>query len=97
MVPGLHFNLGPFGPFVGRLVVGNLAGGRILSSLLSIATMATGMALIAAAFTGLLFGEDPSNGLAKAAPLIVFVYTGVFSTVGAVVGALVSAPAAKRS
>jgi hypothetical protein len=35
--------------------------------------------------------------LAKAAPLIVFVYTGVFSTVGAVVGTLVSAPSAKRS
>ena len=86
-VPGLHFILGPLGPFVGGFVVGRLTLGAMSRALLGATVMAAGMAAIAAAFTGVLLGEEPSSGFARAAPAIVFVYTGGLASFGAFVGA----------
>ena len=88
-VPGLHFVLGPFGPFLGGLVAGHLNGARPVRVLLSASLIAFGMAGIAAAFTGAAFGEEVEGGLAQAAPFIVFAYSGFFGTVGAVIGGFV--------
>ncbi len=89
-VPGLHFILGPFGPFIGGLVAGHLSGARPIRVLLSAALIALGMAGIAGALTGVAFGDEVEGGLARAAPFIVFAYSGFFGTVGAVIGGLVS-------
>lgn len=87
-VPGLHFILGPFGPFFGGLVGGHLTGGGI-SRVALVATLITlGMTAIAAAFTGLIFGDEVESALAKAAPIIAFGYTAFFSTIGAAIGGL---------
>ncbi|MAG29460.1 MAG: hypothetical protein CL908_01045 [Deltaproteobacteria bacterium] len=90
MIPGLHFITGPLGPLLGGAMVGNLCDGAIGRALVGCAVMAIGMALIALAFTGVLFGQEPSSGLAKAAPIIVFFYTAVSSTIGAGVATVMS-------
>lgn len=87
-VPGLHFILGPFGPFLGGLVGGRLSGGRFVRILVAVAIMATGMATLATAFTGLAFREEVESGLARAAPFIVFAYTAFFGVIGGGVGML---------
>lgn len=96
MIPGLHFILGPFGPLVGGLVVGNLTGGAISRALAACSIMAIGMAAIALAFTGVLAGDEPASGIAKAAPFIVFFYTGISSVIGAILGTLIAGPGANK-
>jgi hypothetical protein len=86
-VPGLHFVIGPFGPLIGGFVIGRFTMGVFRRGAVGVATMAVGMAAVAAAFTGALFGEEPSSGLARAAPVIVFVYTALSAAVGAFFGA----------
>ena len=49
-------------------------------------TMAAGMGLVAAAFTGLLFGQEVESGWARIAPAIAFVYTAGLAGVGAFFG-----------
>ena len=85
-VPGLHFILGPLGPAIGGLALGRFTEGGFRQAIAGVLTMATGMAFVAAAFTGVLFGGEAS-GLARAAPAIVFLYTGFFSGIGAFFGA----------
>ena len=91
-VPLLHFVLGPLGPAIGGFVAGRIGGGGFGRVVVSALTMAAGMALVAAAFTGLLFGEDVEPGWARIAPAIAFVYTGALAGVGGFLG-LASAPA----
>lgn len=86
-VPGLHFVLGPLGPLIGGLVMGRFIEGVFRRGAAGVLTMATGMATLAAAFTGVLFGEEVTSGLARAAPAIVFLYTGALAGVGAFFGA----------
>jgi len=88
-VPGLHFILGPFGPFFGGLVGTRLTGGGLSRGLIAVAIVTLGMTSIAAAFTGVIFGEEVESGLATAAPFIVFGYTALFSSIGAFVGSLI--------
>ena len=89
LIPLLHFVLGPLGPLIGGAVGGHLAGSGLLRIGLVVAIMTAGMTGVAAAATGLLFGEEVSSGFSKALPYIVFTYTAVLSTIGCVVGALV--------
>lgn len=86
-VPGLHFILGPLGPVIGGVVLGRFIDGVFRRGAAGVLTMAAGMAALAAAFTGALFGEEVSSGLARAAPAIVFAYTGVLAAIGAFFGA----------
>ena len=55
----------------------------------AVAIVTLGMTSIAAAFTGVIFGEEVESGLATAAPFIVFGYTALFSCIGAFVGSLI--------
>lgn len=88
-VPGLHFILGPLGPLIGGLVMGRFIDGVFRRGAAGVLTMATGMATLAAAFTGVLFGAEVSS-LARAVPAIVFLYTGALASVGAFFGAATS-------
>ena len=92
-VPLLHFVLGPLGPAIGGVVAGRLGRGGIGRMAVSALTMAAGMALVVAAFTGLMFGDgEAESGWARLAPAIAFVYTGTLAAVGAFIGAA-TAPA----
>ncbi|MGH0034183.1 MAG: hypothetical protein ACQGVK_04060 [Myxococcota bacterium] len=84
-VPLLHFVLGPLGPIIGGFVAGRVGGGGLHRTLVGALTMAVGMTLIAAAFTGVAFGQEVT-GWVRFVPAIVFLYTGVMATVGAFVG-----------
>jgi len=86
-VPLLHFVLGPLGPIIGGFVAGRLGRGGPGRIAVSALTMAVLMALVAAAFTGLLFDDDSSSGWARLAPAIAFVYTGALAVIGAFFGA----------
>ncbi len=89
-VPLLHFVLGPLGPVIGGFVAGRLGRGGFGRMAASALTMAVGMALVAAAFTGALFGRDATSGWERAVPAIVFVYTGALAVVGAFFGVATS-------
>jgi hypothetical protein len=91
-VPGLHFILGPFGPFIGGVAVGRFVGGAPRLGIAGVLTMAAGMATVAAAFTGALFGGEVS-GWTRAAPAIVFFYTAGLAGVGTFLG-IATAPRA---
>ncbi len=85
-VPLLHFVLGPVGPAIGGFVAGRLGRGGVGRMMVSALTMAAGMALVAAAFTGLLFGDEVESGWARLVPVIAFVYTGALASAGAFFG-----------
>jgi hypothetical protein len=86
LIPGLHFFLGPFGPLIGGMVAGNRCGGGVSSVIVISSVMSIALALPTAALTGMLFPEQATTGLAKAAPFIVFFYTGIMSFIGGMIG-----------
>jgi hypothetical protein len=91
-VPLLHFVLGPLGPAIGGLVAGRVGRGGIGRMAVSALTMAAGMAAVAVAVTGMMFGEgETKSGWVKLAPAIVFVYTAALASVGAFFGAATAA------
>ena len=89
MIPGLHFILGPFGPLIGGFVSANRCGGGIGSVVVIASVMAVAVALPIGALTGMFFPEEQTSGLAKAAPFIVFFYTGVMAFIGGAIGLVV--------
>jgi hypothetical protein len=86
LIPGLHFILGPFGPLIGGFVASNRCQGGFGSLIVISLIMSLALAIPAAAATGMFFPDQASTGLAKAAPYIVFFYTGVMSFIGGGIG-----------
>lgn len=86
LIPGLHFILGPFGPLIGGFVAGNRCGGGVSSVVIISLSMALALALPTAAVTGAFFPDQAGTALARAAPFIVFFYTGIMSFIGAGIG-----------
>ncbi len=87
-VPGLHFILGPFGPFLGGFVAGRLSGPGPARIALAAGLIAVGLATLTAAFSGLLFDSEVEGGLARVAPFVVLAYSAFFGTIGCAIGGL---------
>jgi len=86
LIPGLHFILFPLGPLIGGTIAANQCGGGLSSVIVISSVMSITLALPTAALTGMFFPEQASSGLAKAAPFIVFFYTGLMSFIGGLIG-----------
>jgi hypothetical protein len=86
LIPGLHFILGPLGPLIGGMVAANQCRGGLSSVIVISSVMSMTLGVLAAALSGMFLGEETSSGLAKAAPFIVFFYTGLMSFIGGLIG-----------